>query len=247
MKITFVGTGDAFGSEGRLQTCFHVEAGGATFLVDCGVTSLIGMARLGLDPNGVGTIFVSHLHGDHFGGLVWFVLHARHVSNRTTALTVVGPPGIEARYNDTFDALYPGSRGGAQNFSLRFEEFDEANDVDVSGVRAGVAVVSHPSGAPSYALRLRAGGQVLAFSGDTEWVDGLVDISRGADLFICECYGYATKVPYHIDWLTLSRMLPRLDAVRVVLTHMGPDMLVASREQTFTGVQFAHDGLCIDI
>ena len=48
MKLTVVGCGDAFGSGGRLQTCYHVEAARTRFLIDCGATALIGLARLKL-------------------------------------------------------------------------------------------------------------------------------------------------------------------------------------------------------
>ena len=50
---SFLGCGDAFGSGGRLQTCFLVQGGGTTFLVDCGTSSLIAMRRFGADPNAV--------------------------------------------------------------------------------------------------------------------------------------------------------------------------------------------------
>ena len=53
MKLTVVGSGDAFGSGGRLQTCFHVAAPGGDILIDCGATSIIGLQQRGLDPNRV--------------------------------------------------------------------------------------------------------------------------------------------------------------------------------------------------
>ena len=93
MRLTMIGCGDAFGAGGRLQTSFHVRSAGSTFLIDCGVTSLIGMRRLGLQPNDIDTVFVSHLHGDHFGGLPWLLVDAIYVSNRTRPLIVTGPKG----------------------------------------------------------------------------------------------------------------------------------------------------------
>src|SRR5204862_6722601 len=83
MKLTVVGCGDAFGSGGRLQTCYHVETAHTRFLIDCGATTLVGFSKLGLDPNAVETIFISHLHGDHFAGLVWWLIHAQPVAKRT--------------------------------------------------------------------------------------------------------------------------------------------------------------------
>lgn len=107
MKLTVVGSGDAFGSGGRLQTCFHVATAGEEFLIDCGATSLIGMQRLGLDPQRVSSIFISHLHGDHFSGLVWWMIHSHHVTRRTHPLTITGPAGIEERFVTAAEALFP--------------------------------------------------------------------------------------------------------------------------------------------
>ena len=69
MRLQVLGCGDAFGSGGRFHTCFHVSAESVSFLVDCGASSLIAMRRCGVDPNTIQTVLISHLHGDHFGGI----------------------------------------------------------------------------------------------------------------------------------------------------------------------------------
>ena len=76
MKIQFLGSGDAFGSGGRLNTCFMVDAADIRFLIDCGATSLVAMNRCGVDPNSIDMILLSHLHGDHFGGVMFMLVHA---------------------------------------------------------------------------------------------------------------------------------------------------------------------------
>ena len=83
---------------GCLQTSFCVRAGGSTFLIDCGASVLIGMRRFGLAPNDVDSVFITHLHGDHFGGLPWLLIDAQYVSKRNRPLVVTGPPGIEQRF-----------------------------------------------------------------------------------------------------------------------------------------------------
>jgi len=69
MRLTVVGCGDAFGSGGRGNACFLVESGTVTLALDFGATALVGLRRLGLDPNRLDAVVLSHLHGDHFGGL----------------------------------------------------------------------------------------------------------------------------------------------------------------------------------
>src|SRR5262245_52104194 len=207
MQLTIVGCGDAFSSGGRLQTCFHAAAEGRGFLIDCGATVLLGFQRCGLDPNSVDTIFISHLHGDHFCGLVWWMLHAQHISKRRLPLTIVGPPSTGARFRAVSEALFPGSTAVALRFELNIVEYAPAQPLALGPVRLTPFEVRHPSGAPSCALRITAGGRTLAFSGDTEWAETLPACAREADLFIVECTTFETAVPYHLNWRTLETKL----------------------------------------
>jgi ribonuclease BN (tRNA processing enzyme) len=247
MRLTVVGCGDAFGSGGRLQTCYHVEAAGTRFLIDCGASALIGFNRLGLDPNAVPTIFISHLHGDHYAGLVWWLLHARHVGKRTGPLAIVGPAGIEARLDAAAEALFPGSRKVAIRHELSFMELVGERRLAVGPVAVTPFEVNHPSGAPSYALRFEAEGKVLSFTGDSEWVESLVAAGRGADLYIMECYQFEGEPRYHMSWGTIHPHLDRIGAGRVLLTHMAEGMLARRAEVADPRVVLAEDGLVVDV
>jgi ribonuclease BN (tRNA processing enzyme) len=247
MRLTVVGCGDAFGSGGRLQTCYHVKAAGTRFLIDCGASAMIGLNRLGIDPNAIPAIFISHLHGDHYAGLVWWLLHAQHLAKRTVALTVVGPPGIEARFTAACEVLFPGSSGVRRRFDLRFIELAREQPAEVGPVRAAAFEVSHPSGAPSYALRFEVGDKVLSFTGDTEWVESLVPAGRGANLYIMECYHFEGAPNYHMSWKTIEPSLDRIGAKRVMLTHMAERMLARKSEVADARVVLAEDGLVIEL
>jgi len=247
VRLIVVGCGDAFGSGGRLQTCYHVEAAGTRFLIDCGATALIGLTRLGIDPNAIPSIFISHLHGDHYAGLVWWLLHAQHVAKRTAPLTVVGPPGIEARFTATCEVLFPGSSVVRRRFDLKFAEITRKRPLQVGPVRATAFEVSHPSGAPSHALRLETEGKVLSFTGDTEWVESLVPAGLAADLYIMECYWFEGAPSYHMSWKTIEANLDRIGARRVLLTHMSERMLARSSEIADARVALAKDGLVIEL
>ena len=108
--------------------------------------------------------------------------------------------------------------------------------------------VVHPSGAPSCGLRIEADGRVIGFSGDTEWTENLIPIARNADLFIAECYAYdGSRALPHASWAVLRQQMSRLAAKRLMLTHMGPDMLAHRDAITDPRVILAEDGLVIDI
>lgn len=225
MELRVLGCGDAFGSGGRLHTCFHVEASATRFLIDCGATALIAMRRFGVDPNGIETVFLTHLHGDHFGGLPFLILDAQLVSRRTTPLTIAGPPGLRERLPALMEALFPGSSEVERRFAVRLVEIDPEIPTEVNGVEVRAFPVNHPSGSPSLALRLTCEGKVICYTGDTEWVDALIPAAREADLLIAEAYTVERPVRFHLDWATLQQHLPEIAAKSVLLTHMSPDML----------------------
>ena len=243
VRLRFLGCGEAFGSGGRLNTCFLVEAGADRFLIDCGTTALIGMRRFGVDPNGIGLILLSHLHGDHFGGLPILLLDALHVSNRRAPLVIAGPPGTRERLERAMEALYPNSSKTAWAFGLEVVELELERERRLGGVTVTPYEVVHPSGAPSLALRIACAGRTIAFSGDTEWTEALIPAARGADLFLAECYTYERKVKGHTDLKTLAAHLDGIGAKRVVLTHMSADML----ERPDVGFERAEDGAVIDL
>jgi ribonuclease BN (tRNA processing enzyme) len=247
MRLTIIGCGDAFGAGARLQTSFHVRAGTSSFLIDCGATSLIGMRKLGIEPNDIDAVFVTHLHGDHFGGLPWLLIDAKYVSKRTRPLVVTGPKGIEKRFVTATEALYPNATSVERGFDLSFVEYAERTPLVVAGVTVTPFEVHHPSGAPPYALRFEHGGRVLAFTGDTGWVDALYEVARGADLFISECFQYDVRLPIHLDYKTIDANHAKLGAKRVLLTHMGEAMLRERGNVDTSRYLLAEDGMTINL
>jgi ribonuclease BN (tRNA processing enzyme) len=241
VTLSFVGAGDAFGSGGRLQTCIHVGDGTEELLLDCGATSLVGLKRLGFDPEQIGHIVVSHLHGDHFGGIPFFVLDGQF-SRRKRPLVIAGPRGIRARVLAAMEVLFPGSSTADRRFTIDFVELDERVATAVGPATVTAYEVEHACGAPPFALSVDFAGRRVAYSGDTEWTEVLVEVARGADLFICEAYFFEKKIRYHLDYATLRANVSRLDAKRVVITHMNRDLLNHLPE---VDLECAEDGLAL--
>jgi len=243
MKVTFVGSGDAFGTGGRFNTCFLVQHSSGAFLIDCGASSLVAIRKLRVDPNLVDTIFVSHLHGDHFGGVPFFLLDAQFYSRRRTPLTLVGPRGFQTRLTEALEVFFPGSSKTNPKFDLSVVELDAGLERTFGSVQLLPFLVSHECGAPPFALRLACDGKIIAYSGDTEWTENLISAARSADLLIAECLTFDKPIKFHMSYSALRPNLDRIGAQRVVLTHMGPDMLVHAPD----GVELAHDGLVVEL
>jgi ribonuclease BN (tRNA processing enzyme) len=241
VQLQFLGSGDAFGSGGRFQTCFLLRGGGGDMLIDCGASSLIALKRAAVDPAEIGWVLLSHLHVDHFGGVPFLILDGQF-SRRTRPLVVAGPPGLQTRMTEAMEVCFPGSTRAARRFSTELVELPERLTTPVGPARVTPFVVAHASGAPSYALRVEYGGKVIAYSGDTEWTDALLDTARGADLFICEAYFFNKKITGHLDYQTLCAHRDRIECRRIILTHMGPEVLSRLGEVEF---ECAEDGKII--
>lgn len=244
MRLQFIGTGDAFGTGGRFNTCFQVERPGGDFLIDCGASSMIALRKLGIDPNSIKTIFISHLHGDHFGGLPFFILDAQFYSRRTETLTLVGPPGFRRRLTDAMEVFFPGSSTATRKFQIDLHEVAPGDSLNIHGIRLDTAEMHHACGAPPLGLRLACDGRTIAYSGDTQWTEALVTLGKDADLLIVEALTWERKISEHLDYASVLANESRLGAKRIILTHFGPDMVAR-----LAGARHEHaeDGMVIDL
>ena len=244
MRLQFVGCGDAFGSGGRFNTCFHVSGDGVNFLIDCGASSLPALKRLGIISDTIDLVLITYFHGDHFAGLPFLLLDAQFC-RRTRPLVIAGPQGIETRLLQVMEALFENSAKTTPKFDLSIvalkpEETRSFGAVNVTPF----AVVHGESGGPFLGYRIETAGRVIAYSADTEWTQTLIPLARGADLFIAEAYHYDKVVKNHLSLATLEAHLPEIQPKRLILTHMSDDML--GRLDALKHIA-AHDGMIVEL
>jgi ribonuclease BN (tRNA processing enzyme) len=243
MQLRFVGCGDAFGSGGRSNTCFHVTGEGVNFLIDCGASSLPALKRLGIARDAIDLILITHFHGDHFAGLPFLLLDAQF-SRRTRPLVIAGPEGIEMRLTQVMEALFEHSSKTQQRFELSVVALEPEQTRSFGAINVTPFPVVHGySGGPFLGYRIAAEGRIIAYSADTEWTETLVPLARDADLFIAEAYYYDKIVKNHLSLTTLEAHLGEIRPKRLILTHMSDDML--ARLDTL-GHTAAHDGMIIE-
>ena len=210
-------------------------------LLDCGATTLTALRAQRIDPNLIRTVLLTHLHGDHFGGLPFLILDGQF-RRRTEDLSVIGPPGTMDRLEAAMETLYPGSTRVNRRFELRVAEHVHGQPQGIGDARFTPFEVRHASGAPAYALRVDAPDASMAYSGDTEWTDTLLEAAHEVGLFLCE--GYSTgPVRWHLDLETLAEHRHRLTCHRLVLTHLSPTALVSD----LGAWEVAHDGFTVDL
>ena len=239
VTLRVLGCGDAFGSGGRSHTAFYLEAPKSTVMIDFGASALVSMHRFDIDPATIDAVVLSHLHGDHFGGIPFLLLDAAFISRRKRPLVVLGPVGTAKRVRRTTELLYPGFWHEAGEQTVRFLEHVDRRPCAVAGVSVTPYRVNHKSGAPAYALRVVCEGRTIAYSGDTGWTDALIEAASGSDVFFCEASSYEQPIPYHLTYHTVCDHRERFGTARLILTHMGADMIARAGKLS---IECAHDG-----
>src|SRR6202012_2546647 len=205
MHVQFIGCGDAFGSGGRFNTCFHLVGRNISALIDCGASSLVSMNKLAINRNTIDTIFITHFPADPFGALPFLMLEANYILKRQGALTIAGPPGLKARFADAMDTAFTGTKSLEWAFPLTLRELEIGRRNDVGALRVTPFHVVHDDRAgPCLGFRFEGGGKVIGFPGDPEGTDSLIDVGRGADLSICEAYPRDKPIKTHMALSSLE-------------------------------------------
>lgn len=244
VQVTFLGTGDAFGHGGRLQPCILVAGDDCRFLVDCGASALISLQKYHVAPNSIELILITHLHGDHFGGLPFFILDAQLHSKRQTPLTIAGPTGTRDRLTAAMELMFPGSSKTRQKFDLDICELEPEKPWNFKSIQVRSYLMQHPCGDPPLGFRIDCSGKIIAHTGDTQWTDTIVPLAGQADLLIAEAYFFNKPIKNHLNYETLMAHYQELQPKRTVLTHMSRDMLDRLDE---IDLEAAEDGQTIHI
>lgn len=93
-SVTVLGSSAAIATADRNLTSHLVNHCNRFFLIDCGEGTQFRLRELKIKTNRIKHVFISHLHGDHFYGLIGLI-STMHLMRRTDALTIHGPVQLE--------------------------------------------------------------------------------------------------------------------------------------------------------
>jgi ribonuclease BN (tRNA processing enzyme) len=244
VRVRFVGSGDSFGSGGRFQTCILVDGPATRFAIDFGCSSLIALAQQDVHPNSIDAILLTHLHGDHCGGVPFLLIDAMLASKRERPLVVAGPTGLATHLANLREALFPGSHIMTPRFPLAWRELEVGTANTVLDLLVTPQPARHVPETNPTALRVEVGGRVIAYTGDTEWTDDVARIAHGADLLIAECYFHGKAIKGHLTYDAIVGHARHAGARRIILTHMSREMLA---RQGDVPEECAEDGMVVDL
>lgn len=255
MRLTVVGSSDAFNSAGRAHSCYWIDGDGAPpMMIDFGATALSAIKRLDLDPRTLGGIAFTHLHGDHVGGIPFLVIDGLYKCRRAAPIDVIGPPGTAGKIDALIAATYGDVKHLVPATRPQVRLIEPGQSASFLG-RTITAFPAHHMEPPEVPLCLRvegADGKRAAFSGDTAMCDGLFEAAKGADLLVAECSQMAPPAGRHCTWVEWTQAFGRVAAKRLLLTHLDDEVRAAAKDlaaqaPAHLGLTFAEDGMVIEL
>lgn len=247
-RITCLGSSDAFNSGGRANSCFWIDDAAGAFTVDFGPTALLAVERAGRDIQSLDSVFVTHMHGDHIGGLAQLICALQYREKRRRPLTIGGPPGLEGRLAAAIDSAYPSLSRGGLGFPLKLIRWTVPGTTMCGGRTVTAIRARHDTHSIAVSLRVETDGRILVFSGDTGWQPSLVELADGADLFVCECSDVHAGYWAHTSLAEIAAERSTIRAERLWLTHFGVESRAAALAQAeVLDLTVADDGLVLEL
>lgn len=242
MQLTILGSGTAIPVADRFPAGYLLAFGATRAMVDCGPGTLRRLAQAGVSIGELGAVLLTHYHTDHCADLgpLLFALRSPQFAGRAP-LRVFGAPGL-VRFVDKLTEAWPWLQ--PRGYELELHEVAPGSFA-LDGATVAAVPIRHT--AQSLGYRVTAEGGTAAFSGDADECDELVDLARGADVFVCEA---ATpdgqKLDGHLTPALTARYAERARCRQLVLTHFYPacdghDLRTAAAAQFGGDVVLARD------
>ncbi len=244
MRIIMLGTGAALADPERGGSGILISVGERDYMFDCGPGATRRLLQAHIDPTGVDTVFLSHLHYDHIADFPYFLLTS-WIGDRERAPVVVGPPGTQHFIDHLFEGgayakdieartQYPKRRANLHVLSPDVRECEPGLVFEDDLVKVTACYVEHipREVSPCFGLRMdTADGKSLAFSGDTAPCEAFSQLAQGVDLLIHECTFPESAIEFrktaqvgtwsHTSPTELGEIAARTGAGQLVATHFG--------------------------
>ena len=232
MEITILGSGTSVPLANRASPSVAIFIDGRFILMDIGPGTVRQLAVAGLKYQDIDYILISHFHPDHTADLIHFFFATRYppVLDERKPFTIVAPKGF-----DQFLELLKKPYGRWLDLPERLMNTEELktgqkDSREFDGFTLYTAPVNHTPQSLAYRIEDNAGKSV-AYSGDTGYCEGLVELARGADLLILESsFPDDEAIAGHLTPSEAGDIATRAGAKKLVLTHFYPEILTTDIE-----------------
>ena len=225
LSVTILGSGTCVPSLNRSSCSVLMRTGDNILLFDSGAGTMRRLLKAGVEIYDVSFVFYSHFHPDHTGELASFLFSNKYPdgSRRKIPLTLAAGRGFK-EFFENLKRVY-GHWIEPDSWLLNIIEFDNTHHDARQYANFMVDTLPMEHNPESIGYRITGpGGISVVYSGDTDFSDNLVRLSKGADLLICEsALPDELKVKGHLTPSQAGEIASRANVGKLVLTHFYPE------------------------
>jgi len=215
MKITILGNCGPYPRAGEACSGYLLEDGEYKILIDCGngtLSRLLGKIN-SLDE--IDAIILTHLHSDHISDAM-VLRYAVGINKEKGNLRKSIPLYAPADPVETFEKI---------QFKDAFilNVLKESTTINFGGMKISFRLMSHPI--ETYGVIVQKDAKKFVYSSDTRYCNNIVEMSKDADLLLCECGVMErdrTDDTYHLSGIEVGQIAKLSNAKKVLITHLWP-------------------------
>ncbi len=218
MELTFLGSANAFASEGRYWSSFVVDK---RYLFDAPPTLLPHLKQLKVPLAEIEVLFLTHHHGDHFVGLPFLLLEYMYKTPRTNDLYIVGPPGVEDWMEDFAVRVYP-NIVRESGYKRVYIDAQPGKQQTAGSIKFQAVPMNHvKEEMHAFGYRAIINDKTIAYTGDTMFCEEIFELAEGADILVLDCTYTEGSGPQHMGLDDAKIIRGRISPhTRIVLTHL---------------------------
>jgi ribonuclease BN (tRNA processing enzyme) len=243
MKLIFIGSGSAFtvGSDNYHSNMLLKSPDGQHLLIDCGSDARLALYDLGLNHRDIQSVYISHLHADHVGGLEWLAFTTKFDASCVRPYLYINESLVEPLWKTVLSGGLNSLQGEIATLNTYFIVHPVLNNatfrwqnLDIHMLQT-VHILAGYSIMPSYGLLFTVDGLNVFITTDTQFAPHQVeDFYKKADVIFHDCETCAHKSGVHAHYVELMTLPPELKK-KMWLYHYNPGDLPDAVKDGFRG------------
>jgi ribonuclease BN (tRNA processing enzyme) len=219
MKLTILGSGTAAPRINRNMSGYLLRINNKKILFDSGPGTIRQLLKLKVDLLDIDNIFCTHMHNDHINDLGAIIWSNNYGTLRKKALNLYGPVGFKKYCNILIGKIMKPKL----IYDINVREFKSNSRVDIPKSIIIKSIKSKHTG-NSISYRIEHNNKSIVYSGDTDYSNEIIKISKNADLLILECsFPDNKKIGGHLTPSLCGKIATKAKAKKLVLTHFYPE------------------------